>query len=115
MAYTAVTIEDTVRYPDGMAIPYAVVVAWPKQGFSNAGTQTNAVSDIADANGEFDLVLNATDDAGSAPMDPGLPAGETLAYHVLAFDPKTGEHVFDADVTVPHATTPTTLAALPVI
>lgn len=112
-SYTPVSITDVAQYPDGIPIPYAVVVGYPKQGFTNAGTTTNAASVVANAAGAFTLVLNSTDDAGTVAIDPAL-SGQKVSYHVLVFDPKSGEHVYDADVYVPHANTPTTLAALPI-
>jgi hypothetical protein len=114
MAYTSVTITDTVALPDGVAVPYAVVVAWPKLGFANSGTNTNAASTIASSTGAFTLAVNATDDSGTAPVDPNDSTGKP-SYHVLAFDPRSGEHVYDADVQVPHTNTTPTLAQLVVI
>jgi hypothetical protein len=114
MSYTTVTITDTAQYPDGIAIPYAVVVAWPKLGFANGGTTTNGSSTIASSTGAFTLAINATDDAGTAAIDPNDTTGKP-SYHVLVFDAKSGEHVYDADVQVPHANASPTLAQLVVI
>lgn len=111
MSYTTVTITDTAKDPSGQPIPYAVITAYPRFGFANAGTTTNGKSAIAASDGTFTLALNATDDSGTAAVDPGVGT-PTCAYHLLVIDPRTGEHVYDAHVILAHATSTPTLAQL---
>lgn len=111
MAFTMVTVEDVATMPAGEPIPYAVVVAYPVIGFANAGETASANSAIADADGNFSLQLAATDDSGTAPLNPDRQEAQ-CEYHFFIFVSASGESIHDADVLVPSAQTTMTIADL---
>jgi len=94
----------------GTPIPYAIVV-YARLGSANSGTNGSAATAIASSSGAFTLTLDATNDAGTAPLDPDEP-NVFASYRVPVIAPRSGEHVVDADVTIPNSPTTINLAQL---
>lgn len=104
MAYTSVTVTGTATFPSGKLIPGALVNFDADEGVLNGGAALGGVQAVADGSGVFSIVVNATDDVGTAPTNG--------KYEATITDPVTGEKVFFERLTVAHASTPITLTAL---